>query len=248
MLHPQFQTHNTFAALNPRSLFARTVRLLHESGCIDLKKEFVHDIGLIVGGSHPQPPHFDAAKVKKINEEDYEQVMSLPNAPAVALVACKGVTRIGVETNMLSHVTAGRDGVLKKAYIVEKGKKKGAEVQVAGEIEMTRYKEDGTSSVESMYIMQSKKGFIFRGDFDHSGMPPLMLDGEGQKAWNRVNEILMPLVVSGSKLAVLLEEVFEKLCEVPSMDSITRLHCMVMPRDKDFTIAPEFVGHNLSFD
>jgi hypothetical protein len=221
--------------------------LLEESGCIDLKKEFVHDIGVLVGGSEPQPLHFDAAQVKDVNDKDYNEVMNLPNAPAVAVMACKGVTRIGVERSMLSHVSVKNEAV-KKGYIVEKGKKKGAEVEVAGEIDRLRVMEGGDSSMEKLYIIQSSKGFIFRGDFSHAGMPPLTLDGEGQKAWNKVNEILAPLVVSGSKAPALLEEVFGKLCEVPSLDSIARLHCMVMPRDRKFTIAPKYVGHNLSFN
>jgi hypothetical protein len=235
------QSHNKSAASKPHSLFARAVRLLHESGCIDLRKEFVHDIGLLIGGLEPQPIHFDVASVQGVNRENYEEVMNLPNAPAVVIRSCKGVTRIGVEKKSLSHVTGS---AVKKGRFVEKGKKGGGEeVEVVGETEMMRMKEDGTSSRENLYIIQSRKGFKFRGDFNHAGMLPLTLDGEGQKAWNKATEILMPLVMSGEKLPLLFEDVFEKLCQVPGLDSVTRLHCMVMPRNRDFTIAPKYVGH-----
>ncbi len=240
---PCLIVRRTLAALKPYSLFARTVRFLHESGCIDLTKEIVHDIGLLIGGSEPQPFHFDVASVKDVNDKNYYQVMSLPNAPAVSLLACNGLTRIGVEKKCLAQVTE-KDAVVRKGRFVEKGRKgEGGEVEVAGEIEMVRYMEGGKSKVETMYIIQSRKGFQFRGDFNHAGMPPLTIDGEGRKAWNRVNEIVMPLVVHQTKLPSLLEEVFEKLCEVPSLDQITRLHCMVIPRNTEFTIPSKYVGH-----
>ncbi len=219
------------------------MRFLEEMGIIDLERDSIHDIGLIFSGSVPQPIHFDIAKVKA-NKDCYEEVMGLPNSPAVILLGFSGPIQIGVEKSQAEMVSSD-ESFYPKCKI--KGGVPGEEFVVVGEVEQLSIKM-GKEYTDEMYILKSEGGFMFKGDFLHAGYPAATVDQDVEmQAWKSVNEILMDFSANpylwDKKYGQ--TDVFERLLAVPNLDTIARLHCMVKPRDKEFIIESAGIGFDI---
>jgi len=222
----------------------RTGKVLHRAGVINLRREYIHDIGLIVGGATPQPIHFDIAETAE-NRKDYARIMDLPNGPAVVVCCFGAQTRLGVR----------KEDVEVTLWDVDKGEcqmRKSPEgvwedsLKIAGQVDNTCYMNDGKEKEESMYVLESMTGFKFRGDFSHSGIPVPAAAAEDQIVWNQVLEVLGPLEIK-DKVDQTEEEyrdVMERLCSIERLDMICRFHCMVLPKDEDFTISELYVGYH----
>jgi hypothetical protein len=215
------------------------VKVLVKLGVIDPTKERVHNIGLIVGGSTFQPFHFDVAKVSK-NKDCYDEAMALPHSPAAILLGFSGAIRLGVKDDQVKMLPAGE--AHQRTCQIEGGVP-GEEFVVAGYREQTsiRMKKEYTDKI---CIIESDGGFIFKGDFVHSGAPTVASAEKEKIAWKSVNKILMDYSVEeDTKDKRTQEEVFEKLLGVPHLDTVTRFHCMVVPKmDKPFIISPGDIG------
>jgi hypothetical protein len=226
---------------NPHSLFSQVVSYLKKLGLIDLERECVHDIGLIVAGSKPQPMHFDVASTPD-NSKCYDEVMALPNSPAVILLGFSGPIRIGVEKSQVKMISSS-DLLYPKCQI--EGGVEGEDFVVVGEVEQASIKKKKEYKDE-MYVIESEGGFMFKGDFFHAGVPSAALDQEVEmEAWNSVHEILMAFSLEQTEWdsEIAQAKVFERLMEVPHLETITRLHCMVKPkRDEEFMISSGEVG------
>jgi hypothetical protein len=203
-----------------------------------MAKEYVHDIGLIVGGSVPQPLHFDIAKSKK-NRKCYDDVMAHPFAPAVVLMPCGArPMRIGFGKSEADLVET-EDGI---KCMLNSGSEE--TFRFVGEVEQMVYQEGKDPRLDEMYCVESDIGFKFKGDFIHSGMPPVTTDGEESKAWSAVNEILGPLLLHPTRTESGFIRVFEELCTVPSLHTITRFHCMILPRTRvEFHVPVKDIGY-----
>ena len=104
---------------------------------------------------------------------------------------------------------------------------------------------DGDKKCYSVAILQSETGFVFRGDFKHAGVP-IIYGGSVMElnAWKKVQAVLMPVLLDErQRYDIGYRLVFNKLCEVASLDAITRLHVMTKPKDVNFEIPEDTIGY-----
>jgi hypothetical protein len=213
-------------------------------------KEYAHVIGLIVGGTHHQPVHFDAAEFPG-NKENYQRVMEQFNSPASVLLGLGHAVRICVPEDMCDNVHTDNCNI----YCTIKGGIPGEKFVVVEQekaVERLIRKDTGKiyETTKKLFTLESKHGFIFRGDFKHAGAKITTNEISGP-AWEKVHSILYPLTCNGKlRNPKMNEYIFRNLCDVPHLDTITRLHVAILPKGEGFQMDENAVGYevNLGMD
>jgi hypothetical protein len=194
---------------------------------MDARHEFVLDIGLVIGGSSIQPLHVDVNKTET-NGEIYEEVMGLPNSPALVLLGLKSPTRIAIETAKVSEIVV--DGTTTTCSVT--GGLEGDRYTVIGQETLV---EEGemTEDKKNLTIIETPIGYVIRGDFDHAGTAVVHTAGPERSAWRKVQSILHPILIEkGKRDKIWYEKAFNEICDVGSLDSITRLVYIIGPKDR----------------
>jgi len=202
-------------------------------------KEFVETIGLIVGGTEYQPIHNDVVKTKA-NKKMYDDVMAMDNPPAALLLGFAHPVRIGVQKQDVTYCDKDGsedfctvDSSLDDTFLVVSDKT------------VFHRRDDRTIQTTDLVTLQGDYGFCFKGNFKHAGAPMVLTPGSPDVAvWNKVRTILQPLV-NKELCAEDHWDVFTKLCNVKSLNKITRLHvelCPILPDGKKFIIDHNAVG------
>jgi len=227
-------------------LFLRTCKLLHQLGIMDMKEEYADAIGLIVGGTDTQPVHCDVA-VTAENEAKYEDAMGNKKPPASLLVGFGHAVRIGV---LKEDITlSSDDGWQQQCTVV--GADSNDTFCVVSEEHVTHERSNGAYQTTHVAVLESDYGFCFKGDFFHAGAPMVLTPGEQEyETWSKVQRILQPLlqptVVDKSKQKETdFTTLFPKLCAVPSLNTITRLHvqlCPILADGDTFQVEHDSVG------
>ena len=223
-------------------LFNRVVQCLHMLEICDVDKEEAIEVGLIIGGTVLQPIHFDVAK-KKCNEANYDSVMASPYAPASILIGFNNPTRVAVATESIYDSHTAEDELSTLCSI--RGGVPNKEVMTLNVEDVAEQTADGDKKCYSVAILQSETGFVFRGDFKHAGVP-IIYGGSVMElnAWKKVQAVLMPVLLDErQRYDIGYRLVFNKLCEVASLDAKTRLHVMTKPKDVNFEIPEDTIGY-----
>lgn len=224
-------------------LYNRICSLLNTMGIMSTSTEYARGIGLIIGGTEAQPIHFDVPETPT-NQDDYKRVMRLPNAPASILLGFGGCpVRICVpeyETNRIYTDENKRYCELYKGIPDEQFEIVDQESIV--QIRKTAGEEFVEEKVD-VVTLESDHGFIFRGDFNHAGAR-IATDEVTSSTWDMVHDILSPLTFNKLLFAGEFKSIFTKLCDVPYLDRITRLHVCVFPKDEAFDMPEDMVGYN----
>jgi hypothetical protein len=211
---------------------------LSKLGLLNKEKESAHDIGLIVGGSETQPIHFDVPSLS-CEEDQYERVMNLPYAPASILLGLRHATRLtirksdttDVERSELEETCAVAGGIPDEKFLV------------VGSQRHTNEEGDRKEETE-VVVLESKHGFVFRGDFKHAGSPTVKSAGVEFTTWTTVLGHLRPLLRAYKTNAPKLDftSAFTKLCEVPMLNTITRMHVQLIPKNETIKMPDDAVG------
>lgn len=236
-------------------MFNKVGLLLVGLGLLDPQKEYVRDVGLIVGGLVTQPIHFDVPE-ETSNRHNYKDVLELPNAPASLLLGLGSAPRIAIRRrSTFQYVHNASD---KKAYCSVIGGNPGELFKVVGHdtvvdrtivVEKQSEKVITTGKRQEIVILESDFGFLIRGDFPHGGAPIMDVPGEQMRIWSLVQRIFVPHYRNAfKKNEAEYEKVYDKLCDIESLDKITRLHVMIFPKDVDFDIPDDRVGYDSSED
>lgn len=196
-------------------------------------------IGLIVGGTRIQPVHFDVAETER-NRGRLKEALLSAHGPATLLLSLGEAIRIAVRKESVQDMQ--RDGGELYCSIV--GGRPGERILVVEEDTVKERKKDAEES-RAIVVLQSKAGFVLRGDFTHAGAVAVVNAGAAQmQAWKRVQSILMPLVFDEQlRNEGRNKVVFHELCDVKDLQSITRLHFMIVPKKMpNFFIEDDRVG------
>ena len=137
------------------TLFQQVAQVLSEFKLLNEKIEYVNEIGLICGGTEFQPVHFDVP-ADPDEKDRFLQAMHLPNAPAIILLDFGDICQLGVPTTLVPKVVENEESM-----------------KYVGQLEVKEYSDEKEPKmrVRNITLLQSDYGFIFRGDFKHSGAP-----------------------------------------------------------------------------
>jgi len=201
-------------------------------------------MGLLVGGLLNQPIHFDVAH-NDGNENNYEDVMNLPNAPASLLLSLGSPPRLTIQTESIWFLD--NEGTEEK-YCTIRGGNEDEKFKIVHEESFTdKVRElDNTISVlnRKTVTLEVQHGFVFRGDFFHSGAPIVDDASENSKIWSEVQKLLVPIMHDKVRQnAFEYRKIFNKICHVPNLHKITRLHVFIFPKDVDFAMPRDTVGY-----
>jgi len=217
--------------------------LLSKLGLLNPEKEYAYEIGLFVGGSVNQPIHFDVAE-NDDNNNTYRDVMNLPNAPASLLLSLGSPARLTIQTG--STLFVENEGTAEK-YCTIRGGIEDEKFKVVHEtsfIDKVQKANSVTVLPRKVVTLEVQHGFVFRGDFFHSGAPIVDDAGENSKIWSEVQKLLVPIMhdrVMHNELSY--RKIFNKICHVPNLHKITRLHVFIFPKDVDFEMPRDEVGY-----
>ena len=220
-----------------QSLYSRACAILDKLGLTDCNKEYILVMGLILGGSVTQPIHFDVAK-SECNEDMYDEVMNLPNSPASLLLGFGESTQITVELGSIQELE--KRGVERYGSVI--GGVEGEQFLIIRQHNVVDQKGE-TKEEKEVVMLESKRGFLFKGDFCHAGSPVPKTAGVENRAWKKVHNILLPMIIDENKRNEGdYNAIFTKLCQVPFLDTITRFHVLICPKNVDFMIPDNAVG------
>ena len=208
------------------SLFQHVAKVLADFQLLNEATEYVDQIGLICGGTNFQPVHFDVP-ADPDEKERYLEAMNLPNAPAIILLDFGANCRLGVPTTLVPQVIQNEETMSN-----------------VGQLEVNEYSDDEEpkTKVQNITVFQSWYGFIFRGDFKHSGAPLLDKAYDIQTIWRKAYEY-----IKGHMLYPLWRNpknnrsVFDNLCEIEQLNEITRLHVQILPKDFELKVRSDNV-------
>lgn len=209
----------------------QVAQLLRELGLLNESIEYLYDIGIIIGGTELQPVHFDIPEDNN-DKIKYREAMKLPNAPACILLGVGKYTRLAVPTNLLPGITMGNPETLKNV----------------GEATITNIRhKNGKVETRDQHvsILQSVTGFVFRGDFKHSGTPLIHSDLTEAKVWRTTYEIVKEHMMDKSKRNEKENMIaFDHLTEVTSLHSISRLHMVILPKDCEINMDSRYIQYD----
>jgi len=198
---------------------------------------------LFVGGSVNQPIHFDVAQ-NDDNNKTYRDVMNLPNAPASLLLSLGSPARLTIQTESILFVD--NEGTDEK-YCTIRGGIEDEKFKIVHEtsfIDKVRKLKKVTVLPRKVVTLEVQHGFVFRGDFFHSGAPIVDDAGENSKIWSEVQKLLVPIFYDRDRHYELeFQEIFNKICHVPNLHKITRLHVFIFPKDVEFEMPRDEVGY-----
>ena len=236
---PVITRFSSYLAKMPSCLFSRASTLLHQLGFCDLDEEKVFAIGLIVGGTRIQPIHYDVAETEE-NKEHLANAFSSPYGPATVLLSFSNAIRIVVEKDRVKDLQV--QGVEEYGSIV--GGVDDERILVVGNEEVNEEK-NNTTTTKDIVILESKTGFIIKGDVTHAGAVCYAESAVAKThAWKKVQNFLMPLEFDEhQRNEIGYRNVFDEFCGVASLDTITRLHFSIGPKDMpNFFIPNDTVG------
>jgi len=99
-------------------------------------------------------------------------------------------------------------------------------------------------TTEHVHVVESKTGFMFRGDVDHCGAPTMYVNSVQKQLVLNVEHLGMKAYTSrgNAGLPANFDKVFRELTKMPDLDTIARFHCLTMPRDTKFHLPQNAVG------
>jgi len=226
-------------------LFLKTSKLLHQLGWMNNNLEYPYAIGLIIGGTETQPIHYDVAK-SRVNKATYDEVMRHKNPPAGLLFGFGHPVRLAIRQNAVTAIVE-KEG---EKYCNVDGANATDEFLLVSQETCVHRKKNNTEQTTDIAILEAKHGFCFKGDFNHAGAPLVLTPGEQQHdIWNTAQRILqVPFLKATTKLPSISEDnenqtdyseynrLFTKLCGVKSLNTITRLHVQLCPKNVVFKI------------
>jgi len=194
---------------------------------------------LIIGGTQFQPIHFDVAETQQ-NKEKRSEALSSPYAPASVLLSLTNAVTIAVKKERVMDIESHGgetycsivDGIV------------GEKILVVGEHHVEEEK-NKIKTTRDIVELESKTGFVIKGDVEHAGTKCFAItSGNKMCAWKKVQSILMPLLFNEKQRNESgYRHIFNDLCEVEALDTITRLHFMIGPKGMpNILFADENVG------
>lgn len=213
--------------------------------------EYAYAIGLIIGGTETQPIHNDVIK-SKVNKENYDAVMEGNNPPAGLLLGFGHPVRLGIQRVAMTEIVE-KDG---EKYCSVHGANAVAKFLIVAEETCVHCKINKTKQTNNITLLEAKHGFCFKGDFNHAGAPLLLTPGEQQHdIWNTAQRILQePFLATtktpsskedtkeDTKITIDYNRVITQLCDVKLLNTITRLHVQLCPKNVNFQIDSDAVG------
>lgn len=219
-------THSIISEELHCTLFQQVAKVLAGFNLLNEETEYVNEIGLLCGGTEFQPVHFDVP-ANPDDKESYLEAMRLPNGPAIILLDFGETCRLGVPTTVVPEVvTIQRDTFLIGQY----------EVKEYSDEEETKMR------VQNITLLQTSHGFIFRGDFKHTGAPLFEKSHVTQKIWEKAYECLKGHIMDPNRRNARNNKiVFDKLSEIDKIKEIMRLHVQILPKGFELKVRSEDV-------
>ena len=220
-----------------KCLFSRVCAILRKLGLLNRSEEYVHSIGLIIGGLQTQPIHHDVSK-SVCKENDYDRVMALPYAPASILLGLGHSVRLAVREKDVALFDKG--GITEKCCIA--GGVPGQQFEVVGR--STHWNKDNQQKRKRKIVtIESKHGLVFKGNFQHGGSPiPTNTAGVESETWTTVMQRLMPFIHYKKLTEADHKDILDILFGEPNLNVISRLHCEVLPLSKELNMDSNTVG------
>lgn len=227
-------------------MFLKTSKLLHQLGWMNNNVEYAYAIGLIIGGTETQPIHYDVAKSKG-NKDTYDKVMRSQNPPAGLLFGFGPPVRLGIRQDAVTTIVE-KEG---EKYCSVDGANATDEFLLVSQETCVHRRINNTMQSTDIALLEAKHGFCFKSNFDHAGACLVLTPGEQQHdVWNTVQRILqVPFLVATKERPSISadnenqtddfeykDRLFRKLCHVKSLNTITRLHVQLCPKNVVFEI------------
>lgn len=227
-------------------LYSRVSTILCKLGLMKKEEEYAYDMGLIVGGSDTQPIHYDVP-INACKDGEYQRVMALPYAPASILLGLDHCIRLTVGRDKNTKIVDNEDGSTLMSYIDDDAPTD-KRFTVVSQFTHVNQINDKREERE-VATLESKHGFIFRGDFYHGGAPIVKTAGVELATWTTVLGYLRPLLPDQKKHNPdYFKRLFPKLCNVPSLNTITRLHVQLLPLKEDVRMPEDEIGFDWGTD